>query len=254
MSDTLYPIRLHSITWEATDVRSFAFASVNGDALAPFEPGSHVKLQLPNGMLRAYSLSNQSENGLYRITVARDGGSSSALFELQPGAILDMSAPKKSFGFVANAELSVFLAGGIGITPFMPMMAHLNERGRAWRLHYGVRARDRAPLLREVYALAAVGLGEIAFSVDNEPDSAPIDVAKIVGALGADHHVYCCGPPGMLDAFTQACRDHATPAAQIHCEYFGSKVKAASGDALALLSHRALADNLSHMAWVCAQA
>jgi ferredoxin-NADP reductase len=153
-TEPVYPARIRSIAWEATDVFSFILTSLDGTALPPFEPGSHIDLQLPNGLRRSYSLSNDGKIGAYRITVARDsnstGGSTYLADTMRPGTTIEISAPRNDFPLEENAPLSVFIAGGIGVTPFLPMMARLNERGRRWRIHYCVRTRDRAALLNEI--------------------------------------------------------------------------------------------------------
>lgn len=140
MTEPVHPVRVRNIQWEATDVFSFRLVAVDGASLPAFEPGSHVDVQLPNGLMRSYSLSNEGSDGSYRITVARDvnstGGSVYLADQLRPGATIEIGAARNNFPLFEEAPLSVFIAGGIGVTPFLPMAARLNALGRRWRLHY----------------------------------------------------------------------------------------------------------------------
>src|SRR3546814_16095700 len=88
---------------------------------------------------------------------------------LRVGQVLQISKPRNNFELAQNAEISVFIAGGIGITPFIPMIARLNENGQPWRLHYCVRARDRAAFVAELEGLASAGDGELIPNYDEDP-------------------------------------------------------------------------------------
>lgn len=233
MTEPVFPVRIRSIAWEATDVFSFTLVSLDGTALPPFEPGAHIDLQLPNGLMRSYSLSNDGKADAYRITVARDpnsaGGSAYLAETARPGATIEISAPRNNFALDDDAPLSVFIAGGIGVTPFLPMMARLNERGRRWRIHYCVRTRDRAALLDEIQELGAAGAGEVVMNYDHEPGGRMLDLGAVIGELDKGDHVYCCGPTGMLDAFRAGCQAAGIPDPQVHYEYFKSNVQVATG-------------------------
>lgn len=211
---------------------SFTLASPDGAALPSFEPGSHVDVQLPNGLMRSYSLSNGGEAGRYRITVARDanssGGSAYLAEQLRPGTTIEIGAPRNNFPLFETAPLSIFIAGGIGVTPFVPMAARLNALGRRWRLHYCVRTHDRAALLDELQALAQMGFGEIVMNYDHEPGGVVLDLNTVISAMGPDDHVYCCGPTGMLDAFRKVCGELGLQDARVHFEYFKSNVQSAA--------------------------
>lgn len=225
-------VRVRSIHWEATDISSFSLVKPNGARLASFEPGSHIDVHLPNGLMRSYSLSNPQGDGPYRITVARDanstGGSAFLIEQLRAGQIVEIGEPRNHFPLHEEADLSVFIAGGIGITPFVPMAARLNAVGRPWRLHYCVRTRDRAALRDELEALASAGAGQVVMNYDHEPDGSVLDLAEVVAGLGHNDHIYCCGPIGMLDAFRSVCTAHGVEDDRVHFEYFKSNVETAA--------------------------
>lgn len=241
MTEPLFPARLIAIRYEATDILSFLFQQLDGRPPGPIDPGSHVDVHLPNGMMRSYSLSNGP--GLtegHRLTVARDaasrGGSTFMHDSLRVGQILQISRPRNNFKLAEGAPMSVFIAGGIGITPFVPMLARLNEIGRPWRLHYCVRTRDRAALLGELEALAAAGAGELLPNYDEDPAG----ILNLNGALAkvpADAHVYCCGPTAMLAAFRAGTDAAGIESDRVHFEYFSSEVENATEGGFTVVLH-----------------
>lgn len=233
MTEPVFPVRVTQIRFEATDILSFVLRQLDGSDLPPVEPGAHVDVHLANDLMRSYSLSNGAgDDGAYRLTVARDanskGGSTYMHDKLRAGQTVEISAPRNNFALAEDAVLSVFIAGGIGVTPFVPMMRRLNELGRAWRLHYSVRTPERAALLQEIEALAAVGSGEVLPNYDEVPGGKMLDLSALIGALPTGAHVYCCGPTGMLDAFRKGTDAAGVPAEQVHFEYFTSNVESAT--------------------------
>lgn len=234
MSEPVFPVRLLQIRYEATDICSFVLGKLDGEDLPLVEPGAHVDVHLGNNLMRSYSLSNgMGDAGLYRLTVARDanskGGSTFMHDRLRAGQTLQISAPRNNFALDEQADLSVFIAGGIGVTPYLPMMCRLNAIGKRWRLHYSVRTPDRAALLPEIEALAAGGAGEVCPNYDEVPGGAMLNLPALLAALSEGAHVYCCGPSGMLDAFRRGADTAGIPAERVHFEYFSSNVESATG-------------------------
>lgn len=230
MTEPVHSVRIRSVHWEATDVYSFVFETLDGIPLPAFEPGAHIDVQLANGLMRSYSLSQARTDGRYRITVARDansGGGSSFLAErARPGDRIDIGEARNTFPLCETATRSVFIAGGIGVTPFLTMMDRLNTLGLPWTLHYCIRTRDRAALLAEIEALSAAGAGTVELTVDQEPGATMLDLGGVIDRLGPQDHVYCCGPTGMLDAFRRV--SQGLPDERVHFEYFKSNVTPAS--------------------------
>lgn len=233
MTESTVPLRIVAIRYEAQGVLSFVLRRPDGAPLPPIDPGAHVDLHLPNGLMRSYSLSNGlGDAGAYRLTIARDAKSSGGSIwlhdQLRVGQLLEVSAPRNNFTLATAAPYSVFIAGGIGVTPFLPMIVSLNMAGKPWRLHYCVRTRDRAALLEELEALAADGMGELVPNFDEEPNGAMLDLGAVLAGLPADAHVYCCGPGGMLDAFRAGAQAADIAEERVHFEYFSGDVAAAT--------------------------
>lgn len=233
MSDPTRPVRVVQMRYEATEIFSYFLRPVDGSDLPSVEPGSHVDVHLSGGLMRSYSLSNGAgDDGAYRLTVARDanstGGSTYMHNVLRVGQIVEISDPRNNFALTEDAPFTLIFAGGIGVTPFVPMARRLNALGRPWRLHYAVRTPDRAALLDELQALAAEGLGEVAPNYDEIPGGRMLDLGGLIAGAPAGTHLYCCGPAGMLEAFRRLADEAGVPAGRVHFEYFSSNVENAT--------------------------
>jgi vanillate O-demethylase ferredoxin subunit len=229
--DTLQ-VRVKSITWEADGILSFDLRPLPPRRELPaFTAGAHVDVHLPNGLIRSYSLLNgQDERDRYVIGVNRDaasrGGSRFMHESVKAGDALAITAPRNNFALDEAAPLSVFIAGGIGITPLRSMIARLHGLGRRWRLHYAARTRQNAAFVDALQELRDRSGCEVHFAFDREPGARMLDIPGIVAALPADAHVYCCGPLPMLETFERATLH--VPPARVHVEYFAAREAAAN--------------------------
>ncbi len=217
LDDTI-EMRLTAIIFGAVRTNLFELRPLQGE-VPRFTAGAHVDIYLPNGTIRQYSIaSSTTDRARYLLGVKLEsdgrGGSRCMHEELRVGQILKIGLPRNNFPVVEDAALSIFIAGGIGITPIKCMIDRLQGLGRAWRLHYAVRARDEAVFADE---LAAVG-DRLHLHVDNEQAGRVIDVDTIVASAPADAQLYCCGPAPMLAAFESACTGR--PAKFVHLERF----------------------------------
>ncbi|CAN5346978.1 PDR/VanB family oxidoreductase [soil metagenome] len=219
-------VRLRNIRWEADGINSYILEPLGGGLLPTFAPGAHVDVQLSPGLARSYSLVNDPAiRGHYEIAVhhAIDGrGGSSHIHEhWRAGHILEISEPKNNFPMAEDASHTVMIAGGIGITPMLPMIARLEKTGRRWELHYVAASPERAAY---VDRLADYDQVEIAY--DGVPGGRRLDLKAICAAAPADAHLYCCGPGGMLDAFVATNGDR--PKGHVHIEYFSAETELAT--------------------------
>lgn len=202
----------------ARDIRVYELGRPDGGRLPAAEPGAHIDLHLPNGMVRQYSLIvPDAEPTSYTVGVKRDergrGGSRYIHAHLQVSARLTISPPRNNFPLVDSAHHSVLLAGGIGITPIWSMVQRLAALRRSWSVHYACRSRRDAAFLAELQTFDGVQ-----FHFDDESRGQPLDVGAVVAAAPADAHLYCCGPAPMLATFEAAAADW--PREQVHLEYF----------------------------------
>jgi vanillate O-demethylase ferredoxin subunit len=186
---------------EARDVLTLELRAPGGAPLPPFEPGAHLDLHLPNGLVRQYSLTNDwRERDRYVIGVGRvadsRGGSSFVHSSIRAGAQLTISAPRNNFALDPAAERFLFIAGGIGVTPIVAMIRWCVANARPWRLIYAARSRQRAAFYEELNALAR---DCAQFHFDDECGQV-LDVAHALSGWSEGERIYCCGPAPLMDA------------------------------------------------------
>ncbi len=226
--------RLRSITWETDQVRTFELRRVDGAPLPAWEPGAHIDLHLPNGLVRQYSLlppapGTAARADSYRIGVKREpdssGGSRWLFSRGQVGLELEVSAPRNNFPLPAeHAGPVVLIAGGIGITPLLAMADELARRTADWRLHVAVRTRAEL-----AFAAELAGHGDRArLHVDDEAGCL-LDLAAVVADAPTGAHLCCCGPNPMLASFVDACAAAGVNEERVHVERFSAVAPPATG-------------------------
>jgi vanillate O-demethylase ferredoxin subunit len=223
MAESTVALRVKQIRYEAERINSYELVSPTGADLAPFTAGGHVDLHLSNGMIRCYSLVNdQQERHRYVIAVNKDsagrGGSSFVHDHLKVGDIVRVSIPRNNFALCEEAEHTILIAGGIGITPLLSMVHRLQALGRSVDMFYAARTRPAAAFLDELDALGSNGGLALHLDFDDERSGRLFDVAATVARAPQQAHLYCCGPLAMLGAFEAATADR--PASHVHVEYF----------------------------------
>lgn len=216
------PVRLRAMTWEADGVIALELTPSDGNSLPPFEPGAHIDLHLPSGTMRQYSLcSDPADRSHYRVAIRAVSGGLSSQFvhrKLRPGEMLAVSQPRNNFPLV-EAKNYIFVAGGIGITPLMPMMREASARKRPWTLLYCNRSDDAAPFLNEIRALG----GKIA--LHSTASGTRLDAMQKLGTVQPDTAVYCCGPERLMLAVEEATA--GWPEGTVHFEWFAPRSRPA---------------------------
>ncbi|WP_085913920.1 MULTISPECIES: PDR/VanB family oxidoreductase [Pseudonocardia] len=176
-----------------------------GRRLRDWAPGAHIDLQLPNGATRQYSLCGDRWDPLrYRVAVLREpdgrGGSAAVHDQLAVGDEIGVGGPRNNFPLVPS-EQYLFVAGGIGITPLLPMVVQADLLGADWRLLYGGRSRTSMAYLDEL-----AGYGDRVV-VAPQDESGLLDLPGFLGTPRSGVRVYACGPAPLLDAMETACAD-----------------------------------------------
>ncbi|MEV0969980.1 PDR/VanB family oxidoreductase [Microtetraspora glauca] len=206
-AQTYLALRVVTLHWEAAGIVSVILGSDDGAALPAWTPGAHVDVELAPTLVRQYSLSGDpADSSSYRITVALEqagrGGSKHVHERLRVGEILKVSAPRSTFPFV-DAPRYVFLAGGIGITPFLPMTRRATAEGRPWDLYLAVRSRHAIPLRDELGDGSGTGTVHV-FASD---EGKRLNLRDAVARAHPSAAIYCCGPERMLVEVEQYARD-----------------------------------------------
>ncbi|MCV7258993.1 PDR/VanB family oxidoreductase [Mycobacterium shimoidei] len=206
------------------DVVALTLAAADGAQLPPWRPGAHLDIQLPSGRLRQYSLcGDPARRDVYRIAVRRipDGGGGSAEVHdaLGVGTTVTTHGPRNAFpltlpGYGSPAQRLRFIAGGIGITPILPMVSHAEHFGVDWSMVYAGRSRDSLPFIDELAVF-----GERVEVRTDDVHGLPTP-AELLGECPDETAVYACGPAPMLTGIRAelAGRDNV----ELHFERFAA--------------------------------
>lgn len=200
-------------------VRFVELADPDDWPLPPFTAGAHVDLHLAGGLTRSYSLCGDPKAGeRWQLAVLREpesrGGSAFLHEGLAVGDRVACSLPRNHFPLAKSAARHVFLAAGIGVTPFLAMIAVLEREGGDFHLHLWARDALHAPFAETVRRLAGEGRASL-----HLPGTGRLAVADAVAAEeGGETHLYACGPARFLDAYDQAAA--ALDPARVHREFF----------------------------------
>ncbi|MFE7853877.1 PDR/VanB family oxidoreductase [Streptomyces sp. NPDC057403] len=189
-----------------------------GEDLPGWEPGAHVDVVLGPELERQYSLcGDPGDRSAWRIAVLREpagrGGSAHVHEQLGVGDKVRVRGPRNHFR-LEDAPRYRFVAGGIGITPILPMLAAAEAAGAEWTLLYGGRTRDSLAFTGE---LARYG---DRVTVAPQDETGLLDLGSVLDDLPADALVYCCGPGPLLDAVEERC-----PAGRLRVERFTPKAQ-----------------------------
>ena len=203
----------------AEDVVALTLVSPDGEPLPSWSPGAHIDLVLADDLVRQYSLcSSPGDDAAWRVGVLRTpnsrGGSQRVHESLVEGTTVTVRGPRNHFPLVP-ASTYLFIAGGIGITPILPMIAETQAAGANWRLLYGGRYRGSMAFLPE---LAAYG---DRVTVVPQDEAGVLDLDGALGTPQPGTLVYCCGPEGLLSAVEAKCA--SWPLGSLHLERFSAK-------------------------------
>jgi phthalate 4,5-dioxygenase reductase subunit len=220
-ADTQMQLRIARAYDAADGIRTFELVQPDGTELPPFTPGSHVRVQAPNGAMRKYSLCNDAaERHRYVITVKRDdggqGGSISMHNDSHEGDTLPTSLPDNAFPLVDNAKGYLFIAGGIGITPILSMIHSFGELPPApWKLFYLTRSPETTAFLEELSRPALCK--QVRIHHDQGDPARTFDLWPVLEKPNTAH-VYCCGPRPLMEALRDM-TGHWSPS-NVHFESF----------------------------------
>jgi ferredoxin-NADP reductase len=189
----------------------------SGAELPAWTPGAHIDLVLASDVVRQYSLcGDPADRTVWRIAVLREpdgrGGSLAVHDKLGEGDLVEVRGPRNHFP-LAPASRYLFIAGGIGITPLLPMMAAAEAAGAQWRLHYGGRTRGSMAFRSELSEAYGTRV-----SVHPQDETGLLDLDEILAGEPPDTLVYCCGPEPLLTAVEQRCAGRP-----LHVERFAPK-------------------------------
>lgn len=187
----------------ALDVVESELRPADGE-LPEWRPGAHIDVTAENGIIRQYSLcGDPGDRASYRIAVLRQpgsrGGSAWLHGQLREGDRVIVGRPRNHFALERGSRY-LFLAGGIGITPLLPMIRRVAADGADWSLHYGGRTRASMAYADDLRAIDASRVRLLPFD-----ECGLIDLDNALKDAGPEACVYCCGPEPLLGAAEAAC-------------------------------------------------
>jgi len=222
LRETELELVVDEIRAEARDVVSLRLVAPDGRDLPPWTPGAHVDLIVRDDLVRQYSLcGGLGDRGSWRVAVlhAPDsrGGSAHVHRSLAKGTTVRVRGPRNHFALVSSPRY-LFLAGGIGVTPILPMVAQAAAAGADWRLYYGGRTRASMAFAEELERH-----GDRVTLVPQD-EAGLLDLDTLLGRAEPGTLVYCCGPEPLLRAVEERCA--AWPPGTLHLERFGVRADA----------------------------
>lgn len=204
-------------------IKQFTFQKADGSDFPVFTGGSHIIVQMSDKLSNAYSLmSSPAQLEEYKICVRKDvegkGGSIHMHESLNVGDHIQITEPKNLFTLSERGKRHILIAGGIGITPFIPQLEELRARGVEYELHYAFRAPEHGVLWKDLKASCHKS------HCHSYVSSAGIDldIEALIQAQPQGTHVYVCGPQSLIDATITACNRARFRDENIHWEQFAS--------------------------------
>lgn len=214
-------VTVQSIHQETPYVKRFSLTPAGNELLSPFSGGSHITTYIETEgetIARCYSLTNPpGQRNAYQIAIRLNeqstGGSRYWHEQMNAGDTLRISPPQNHFPLSFRAKHHVFYAAGIGITPFLSMMAELKKEGRSFELHYAAKSEEDCPFFTY---LLKVYPNESHFYFSRERRLT--DQSLWEHRIGT--HVYFCGPTSFIEGFTASAQKIGYPPSSIHFERF----------------------------------
>ncbi|MGH1575988.1 PDR/VanB family oxidoreductase [Planktotalea sp.] len=204
-------------------VTRFKFERSDGGLLPTFSGGAHTVVEMEDGditRLNPYSLmSDPMDQSAYTISVRRDdegrGGSLHMHNKVSVGDKMVISYPVNLFSLDLRAKKHLFLAGGIGITPFLSQIKQMERLGGAWELHYACRNEALGSYVDE---LTSKHPYEAHVYFDDEKQA--IALESLLDGQPIGTHIYVCGPKGMIEWVRSTAENLGWPRETVHYEEF----------------------------------
>lgn len=216
-------VKVTEITPQNELVTRFRFERIDGGQLPTFSGGAHTVVEMQDGSitrLNPYSLmSDPFDQSSYTISVRRDdAGRGGSLFmhqKVKLGDHMTISYPVNLFSLDLRARKHLFLAGGIGITPFLAQIKQLSVLHNHWELHYACRSQSLA-----TYADDLTDRHPNETHIYYDDKNQTIDLKALLSGQPLGTHVYVCGPKGMIEWVRNTAKAEGWPHDCVHYEEF----------------------------------
>ncbi|RVA77666.1 2Fe-2S iron-sulfur cluster binding domain-containing protein, partial [Mesorhizobium sp. M7A.F.Ca.US.006.04.2.1] len=207
--------------WQTADgIAGFELRPIKG-ILPTFQPGAHIDVHMPNGEIRQYSITNgpgETDSFTIGVKLERDskGGSKCMHETVREGDVLAISEPRNNFPLRRDAIKTLFVAGGIGITPLLAMAQALKNQELAHELHYFAQGEEHLAFADRLKHLGDALKPHLGLS----PDATGAELRQLLAGHRNGMHLYICGPGPMLEAARKIAAEQGWPDSAVHFEYF----------------------------------
>lgn len=237
---------------ESDVITSFYLAPADGSSLPAYEAGQYItiRLSIPGEKFlfnRQYSLSSASNKEYFRISVKKeasvenpDGKVSNYLHtDINMDDTVEVTVPAGDFTLIKEESPIVFLSGGVGITPFMSMVATIAEEQPNREVNFIHSARNGAiqAFNEELISIKdKINNFQLSYIFENPSDEDKLNpFFKKAGYIDSewlkentivkDAHYFVCGPVSFLQTVIKGLKDNGIDDARIHYEFFGPAMK-----------------------------
>ncbi|PSJ64201.1 Rieske 2Fe-2S domain-containing protein [Pseudaminobacter soli (ex Li et al. 2025)] len=207
--------------WQAADgIAGFELKPLSG-LLPTFQPGAHIDVHMPNGEIRQYSIANgpgESDRYVIGVKLERDskGGSVCMHESVREGDVLAISEPRNNFPLRRDAVKTIFVAGGIGVTPLLAMAQALHHQELAHEFHYFTQGESQLAFRDRLDGLK----GTLVPHLGLDPEATGAKLREILSVYKFGMHLYLCGPGPMLETARKIAAEAGWPEGAVHFEYF----------------------------------
>jgi predicted ferric reductase len=168
-----------------------------------------------------FSFTSVGKDGLVSIAAKALGDFTTTLQLLKPGTAVTIEGPYGEFGHggVAGAQ-RVWIAGGIGITPYLSMARNLVATDPDTVLWYSVKKKSEAIYLEEFEVIEKANKNFTFHLVVTDEDGY-ITGAQVLESVDAETaEFFVCGPTPMMDGMDQQLTELGVDKHRIHNEKF----------------------------------
>jgi uncharacterized protein len=220
-------LTVEEITQQSDNIKSFKLISDNKQNLPEFDSGAHLQITLnkdSNQLVKHYSILSHPDNRhYYEIAVLNEphgkGGSIHMHTQIKQGDTLLCSSPKNEFPISKDAEHSILIAGGIGITPMLSMLQKLTSQNKSVEIHYTVKHQTDFIFKDKIKKIA----GEHSYFYASRDQGSRIDLATLMKKSEQGTHIYVCGPVRLINAVRDLGNENNWQDNHIHFESFGAQ-------------------------------
>ncbi|AUG76879.1 Putative oxidoreductase [Kitasatospora sp. MMS16-BH015] len=194
-----------------------------GETTLPVTGGQFVYLRVGGWHEHPFSVAGARADGSVRLTIRALGRGTRGLYrELSEGHPATLKGPYGMFDHTLGGPRQIWIAGGIGIAPFLGWLTHSGAVPAQTDLFYCAPTAEEAPFLPEL-AAAAAHRPELRLHPTFSRSHGRLTAERIqavAGPITPDTHVFLCGPASMVEDLSRALHRQGVPRQHLHAEHF----------------------------------